>query len=72
MSKEYEYKLYELPENQNIKLYIEDKAIIFGHLDGLYSYCWLESDKTKIIHINANTFFKKYKDGYKIVGDNNE
>lgn len=66
-------KLYELPEYKNTKLYIEDKIIIFDHIDGLYSYCWLEKDKTKIIHIKATTLFKKYKDGYKIVeGEKNE
>ena len=59
-------KLYELPENENVKLYIEDKIIIFGHIDGLYSYCWLEEDKSKIVHINACTLFRKYKDGYKL------
>ena len=59
--------LYELPEHQNIKLYIEDKIIIFDHLDGLYSYCWLEEDKSKIVHIKCTTLFKKYKDGYKLV-----
>lgn len=67
-------KLYELPEYQNIKLYFDDEienkkdiVVIFDHLDGLYSYCWLEEDKSKIIHINATTTFKKYKDGYKYI-----
>lgn len=72
-------KLYELPENKNIKLYFDDKienindiVVIFGHLDGLYSYCWLEEDKSKIIHINATTKFVEYKDGYKYTGDEDE
>ena len=65
-------KLYELPENQNIKLYFEDEVVIFGHIDGLYSYCWLEEDNTKIVHINANTLFEKYKDGYKYVKSKGE
>lgn len=60
-------RLYELPENKEIKLYIADKVIIFGHLDGLYSYCWLEENKTKIVHIKVTTLFEPYKDGYKIV-----
>ena len=60
-------KLYELPEHKNIKLYIDDKVVIFDHIDGFYSYCWLEEDKTKLVHIKATTLFKKYKDGYKIV-----
>ena len=76
--------LYELPENQNTKLYFDDEienkkdiVVIFDHLDGLYSYCWLEEDKSKIIHIKATTEFKKYKDGYKYIyveskGEDNE
>ena len=60
-------RLYELPENTNIKLYFGNQVVIFGHLDGLYSYCWLEEDKTKIVHINATALFKKYKDGYKYI-----
>lgn len=73
-------KLYELPEYQNVKLYFDDKVenikdivVIFDHLDGLYSYCWLEEDKTHIIHIKATTRFKPYKDGYKCIeGEDNE
>lgn len=68
-------KLYEIPENKNVKLYFEDEIVIFGHLDGSYSYCWLEKDKSKIVHINACTLFEKYKDGYRYIeskGDSNE
>lgn len=65
-------RLYELPENQNIKLYFDETVVIFGHLDGLYSYCWLEENKEAIVHINANTLFKKYKDGYKYVESKGE
>lgn len=65
-------KLYEIPENQNIKLYFEDTVVIFGHLDGLYSYCWLEEDKNKLVHIKATTLFKKYKDGYKYLESKGE
>ena len=63
-------KLYELPEKS--KLYIEDKVVIFSHLDGLYSYCWLEEDKKIIVHIKATTMFRKYKDGYKYVEEKKE
>lgn len=70
-------KLCELPEKQNVKLYfddnIEDKkdiVVIFDHIDGFYSYCWLEEDKTKLVHIKATTLFKRYKDGYKYVEEN--
>lgn len=71
------FKLYELPEKQKVKLYfddnIEDKkdiVVIFDHIDGFYSYCWLEEDKTKLVHIKATTLFKRYKDGYKYVEEN--
>lgn len=60
-------KLYELSEYKNIKLYIGNEVVIFDHIDGFYSYCWLEKDKSKIVHIKATTLFKKYKDGYKYV-----
>lgn len=60
-------QLYEIPENQNIKLYFNDTIIIFGHIDGLYSYCWFEGNKNQIVHIKATTLFEKYKDGYKYV-----
>lgn len=60
-------KLYELPERQNIKLYFDNTVVIFDHIDGLYSYCWFEEDKNKLVHINANATFVKYKDGYKYV-----
>lgn len=60
------YKLYELPEYKDTKLYIDDKVIIFDHIDGLYSYCYLLEDRDKIIHINACTEFVQYKEGYKL------
>ena len=60
-------KLYELPEYVNTKLYIDGKVIIFDHIDGAYSYCWFEEDKTKICHVCAWAEFKKYKDGWKLV-----
>lgn len=59
--------LYEIPENKNVKLYFDDDVVIFGHLDGMYSYCWLEEDNNKIVHIAATAMFEKYKDGYKYV-----
>ena len=62
-------KLYELPEYENVKLYIDDKVVIFDHIDGMYSYCWLEEDRSKIVHIKAWTLFEEYKDGYKYYGE---
>lgn len=60
-------KLYELPERQNVKLYIEDMVVIFDHIDGFYSYCWLESNKNEIVHVKATALFKEFKDGYKLI-----
>jgi len=62
-------KLYELPSYQNIKLYLDDTIIIFDHIDGFYSYCWLGEDKNQLVHLKATTLLKKYKDGYKIISD---
>ena len=62
-------RLYELPEYQGVKLYIEDKVIVLDHLDGLYSYCWIDGDESKIVHINACTLFEEYEDGYRYVGE---
>lgn len=72
-------KLYELPEYQNIKLYFDDLienkqdiVVMFDHIDGMYSYCWLE-DKLTIVHIKATAQFEPYKDGYKYIeGEDNE
>ena len=63
-------RLYELPERQNVKLYFDDTVIIFDHIDGFFSYCWLEEDKSKLVHIKATTLFEEYKDGYRFVGEN--
>ena len=62
-------KLYELPEHQDTKLYIDNEIITFDHIDGFFSYCWIGDDKSKLVHIKATTEWKKYKDGYKLVGE---
>lgn len=69
-------KLYELPRDEGIKIYgfkdndNNDITIIFGHLDGAYSYCWIEDKETgdtdKVVHLSASTPLVKYKDGYKV------
>lgn len=64
--------LYELPEYQNIRLYVGDATVIFDHLDGLYSYCWIDGDKNKVVHINACARFKKYRNGYKLVEEKHD
>ena len=69
-------KLYELPRDKGVKIYgfkdKEDKdlVIIFGHLDGAYSYCWIKDevngDTDQIVHLSASTPLEEYKDGYKV------
>jgi len=66
-------KLYELPEHQNIKLYgmngLDNKpvVVIFDHIDGAYSYCWLNGEPEKVVHLSASTKLKQYKDGWKVL-----
>ena len=59
-------KLYNLPRDSGVKIYHDDIVIIFGHLDGAYSYSWLEGDEDTIIHLRASTELEEYKDGYRI------
>ena len=56
--------LYDL--NKGAKIYIEDKVIIFDHLDGMYSYCYDQKDKSKLLHLSVMTPLEKFKDGFKI------
>lgn len=66
-------KLYELPRDKNIRLYGvknkegKDLIIIFGHIDGAYSFCWLEDSPESIVHLHASTPLKKFRDGYIIL-----
>jgi hypothetical protein len=63
-------ELYQLPEGA--KIYglepngDKDGVIIFGHLDGIYAYCWVEGQPDKIVHLKAYMPLKKYKDGWRV------
>lgn len=65
-------KLYELPRDSGIKIYglfdmkYKPRTVIFGHIDGAYSYCWIDGKEDEIVHLSATTKLKKYKDGYKV------
>lgn len=68
-------KLYDLPRDKGVKIYGakaadtgEDIVIIFGRLDGMYSYCWIDGDPDKVVHLSASTPLTKHKDGYLIDG----
>lgn len=63
-------KLYELERDKQIKIFAEgildgSKYIVFGHLDGMYSYCTTEKGGT--IHLSASTPLKKIEGGYEII-----
>jgi hypothetical protein len=74
-------KLYDLPQRtkNGIKIYglkdLENKdvVVIFGHLDGAYSYCWIHDPKfdsrEKIVHLSASTPLVKHGDGYKVADE---
>lgn len=65
-------KLYNLPRDQGIKIYglepdhDKDGVIIFGHIDGMYSYCWVEGQPDKVVHLNASLELVKFEDGFKV------
>lgn len=75
-------KLYELERDKGVKLYglgevswtedngdsttVLNPVVIFGHLDGAYSYCWVEKHPEQVVHLSASTPLTKYKDGYRI------
>lgn len=71
-------KLYELPRYKGVKIYglkgLDDQpvVVIFGHLDGMYSYCWIEGQEDKIVHLNASMPLKPYKDGYEVADEDND
>lgn len=67
-------KLYDLPQRtaHGVKIYglhnTEGQPLIirFGHVDGMYSYCWIDGHDDQVVHLNASTPLVKHEDGYKI------
>ena len=51
-------KLHQLEPFKGIRIKCETNYgdfIIFDHIDGMYSYCWVEGKKDKIVHLGATT-----------------
>lgn len=57
-------KIYEDMVNQDGT--VLPGPVIYDHPDGMYSYCYLESDPSQIAHLSLGTPLIKHKDGYKI------
>lgn len=61
------FHLYDLPRDKGVRIRLDsasgDVWVIFGHIDGMYSYCWLEGYPGKLIHLSATTrLTRKYDD----------
>ncbi len=58
-------ELHEIPQGSKIRIKANKKVqiIIFDHLDGMYSYCYLESDPKKTCHLSRFTPLVLAKDG---------
>lgn len=63
-------KLYELPRDKGIKIDVGGVVIIFGHTDGMYSYCWREDNPEHLVHLYMGSELEEREDGtYRLVGD---
>lgn len=60
--------LHELERDKDIKIFCEvsdgSKYVVFGHIDGMYSYC--TSEKGEVVHLAAMTPLIEVEGGYKI------
>lgn len=63
-------KIYEQLMSQVGKVFfksdVENDPIIFDHIDGMYSYCYLESKPEMVVHLSASTPLEPFKDGWRI------
>lgn len=64
--------LHELPENAPLRVpVIPDGKMadaVFGHLDGMYSYCYLADDHSKVFHLKFNVPMKLVDGRWEIDG----
>lgn len=65
-------KLYDIPRGSKIYGVKTPRGkavtVIFHHLDGAYSYCYIEGHPERVVHYSASMPLKPFKDGYE-VGD---
>ena len=54
-------KIYGLEPNGD-----KDGVVVFDHLDGMFSCCYLLDDESKIVHLSRFQPLKEHKDGYKV------
>ena len=63
-------KLYEIPRGSRIKAETSNERgklgdfIIFHRLDGMYSYCTVESKPGEVCHLSANQDLELSDEGY--------
>lgn len=63
-------KLYELPNYKEAEVDVNGVKVIFHHIDGMYSYCWLKDNPEHLVHLMIGTELEKQPDGtYKTLGD---
>ena len=59
--------LHEIEKNSKIKVTLangKEAFVIFDHLDGMYSFCYLEGEPEKALHFSRFTPLKKVEDYY--------
>lgn len=71
-------KLYEIPQQSKIRIYLDREAnfwlkssgffdFTFHHVDGAYSVCTMDGQEERILHLSAFTPLELKGDHYEIV-----
>jgi len=64
--------LYDLQTPAPLRVVLTDGTAadaILHHFDGMYSYCYLVSDESKVFHLSMGTPLKKVKGRWEIAED---
>jgi hypothetical protein len=65
-------RLFELPAHKDLEIWglepdgDKEGIVVFGHIDGMYSYCWLKGAPEKIVHLFLGTPLKEVDGHYEI------